>query len=85
MVHSNERNNLQQVETSPRLGRGRGSQQQHRLQVWRQLEKWRGRKHTFKKQLGKGQGHGEGRGRRGGEEGELKWGLCRISPKSAFL
>jgi hypothetical protein len=33
MVYSDQRNNLQQAETSLGLGRGRGSQQQHRLQV----------------------------------------------------
>jgi hypothetical protein len=72
MHYSDERNNLQQAETCPGLGRGRGCQQQHRLQVCRQLEKWRGRKHAFRKLLGKGQGNGKGRWGGEGEEGELR-------------
>jgi hypothetical protein len=72
MLYSNEKNNLQQAETSLELERGGGSQQHHRLQVCRQLEMWRRRKHTFRMLLWKGQGNGKGGGGGEGEKGELK-------------
>jgi hypothetical protein len=67
MLHIYQMKDLQQAETSPGLGRGRGSQQQHRLEVCRQLESRIDGKHALKKLLWDGQGSGEGRRAGGGE------------------